>query len=259
MTEFSLALKKKKRKKMSSYNQFAYVYDELTENVEYKKRFEYIMTFFNDFGISSPAKVLDLACGTGNFSKLFSKAGFQVTGIDASTEMLTVAQSKCGSEVEFLKGDMRSFELPVKYDACICCLDSINHLSSIEDVANAFRCVNNSLIKGGLFIFDVNTLYKHNQILSNHAFVFDCEKYFLAWDNEYISDGEVKIFLDIFVNNNSELYERYSESFIEKAYSCNALRTALEPYFDVIGIFNDMSRNKPDSVSERLYFVCRSK
>lgn len=253
------ALRKKNRKKMSSYNQFAFVYDELTENVEYEKRFEYMISFFEDFGINPPSKVLDLACGTGNFSALLSNAGYKVTGVDASSQMLTVAQSKCGGKVEFLCGDMRAFELPEKYDACICCLDSLNHLSSLEDVKKTFGCVNSSLNSGGLFIFDVNTVYKHNEILSDHAFVFDCENYFLAWDNEYVSDGEVEIFLDIFVKNDNELYERFSENFKEKAYSCDALKSALRPYFDIVGIFNDMSLNEPDNASERLYFVCRSK
>lgn len=244
---------------MSSYNHFAYLYDELTENVEYEKRFKYMLSFFKDFGIEAPSNVLDLACGTGNFSVLFSKAGYQVTGIDASTEMLTIAEAKCNGKVNFLNCDMRNFDLLNKYDACICCLDSINHLSGLDDVKSAFSCVNKSLKKGGLFIFDVNTVYKHNEILSDHAFVFDCENYFLSWDNEYISDGEVEIFLDIFVKNNNGTYERYSENFKEKAYPCEAVKSVLEPYFDVVGIFNDMSLNEPKSVSERLYFVCRSK
>lgn len=243
---------------MSSYNHFAFVYDDLTENVEYEKRFHYMMSFFKEYNIQNSAHILDLACGTGSFSLLFANAGYRVTGMDASAQMLTVADSKCGSRANFLKGDMCSFRLSEKYDGCICCMDSINHLSDLEQVEHAFRCVGTSLKKDGLFIFDVNTIYKHNNILSDHAFVFDEENYFLAWDNEGISDGEVRIFLDLFVKQDAD-YKRFSESFTEKAYSVKALKTALEPYFSSIEVFDDLSRKSPQKTSERLYFVCRSK
>ena len=52
---------------MSSYNHFAFVYDDLTENVEYEKRFHYMMSFFKEYNIQNGARILDLACGTGSF------------------------------------------------------------------------------------------------------------------------------------------------------------------------------------------------
>ena len=91
---------------MSSYNHFAFVYDDLTENVEYEKRFHYMMSFFKEYNIQNGARILDLACGTGSFSLLFANAGYRVTGMDASEQMLTVADSKCGGRANFLKGDM---------------------------------------------------------------------------------------------------------------------------------------------------------
>lgn len=241
-----------------NYNHFASVYDELTANVEYQKRFDYLLSFFVKYNIGSGAKILDLACGTGSFSVLFSNAGYNVTGMDLSEEMLTVAASKCNGKVRLIKGDMASFQLLQTYDACICCLDSINHLNEFEQVKSAIHCVHSSLKKGGLFIFDVNTVYKHNKILSGNTFVFDHENYFLSWDNEYISDGKVAIFLDLFVKN-GENYIRYSEKFNETAYAVDALKCALKPYFDIIGIYDDLSLNAPQKTSERLYFVCRSK
>ena len=132
---------------MSSYNHFAFVYDDLTENVEYEKRFHYMMSFFKEYNIQNGARILDLACGTGSFSLLFANAGYRVTGMDASEQMLTVADSKCGGRANFLKGDMCSFRLSEMYDGCICCMDSINHLSDLEQVEHAFRCVGSSLKK----------------------------------------------------------------------------------------------------------------
>ncbi len=64
--------------------------------------------------------------------------------------------------------------------------------------------------------------------------------------------------LDFFVFNGNN-YDRYSEEFIETAYSAEVLEDALSPYFEVLGIYDDISFNKPESTSERIYFVCRRK
>jgi len=40
------------------------------------------------------AKILDMACGTGNQSLAFAKEGFEVTGIDLSPDMLRYAKKK---------------------------------------------------------------------------------------------------------------------------------------------------------------------
>ena len=236
-----------------SYNTFAWFYDNLTENVDYKVRSEYISNFFsnNDKPVK---KVLDLACGTGSMVKIFEEQGYMVTGVDLSPDMLTVAASKC-SNSNFLCADITDFKSNEKFDACICLLDSINHLKSFEDVIKCFNNVYNLLNDDGLFIFYVNTVYKHKNILADSTFVLDEEEYFLSWDNEYLGDNTVRIFLDFFVFNGIS-YDRYSEQFDEKAYEIDELIAALAS-FKIIGIYDDLSLNPPNSESERIFFVCR--
>ncbi|MDE6506269.1 MAG: class I SAM-dependent methyltransferase, partial [Eubacterium sp.] len=79
----------------------------------------------------------------------------------------------------------------------------------------------------------VNTVYKHNNILADNSFVFDEEDYFLSWDNELLDGNRVRIMLDFFVFNGNN-YDRYSEEFIETAYSAEVLEDALSPYFEVL-------------------------
>lgn len=242
---------------MSSYNYFANVYDELTENVEYEHRADYIHSLLKNNGIYN-GTLLDLACGTGTMSLLMKKRGFNIIGIDLSDEMLSIACSKSNGDISLLKADMCNFSLPCPVDACMCNLDSINHLVDINDVKSCFKCVCSSLNENGLFIFDVNTIYKHCRILKDNSFIFDEEDYFLAWDNEWLGDDTIRLFIDIFVYNGKN-YDRYSENFLEKAYSIDEMKKALEPYFDVLGVYNDLSLTKPKNESERLYFVCRRK
>ena len=240
------------------YNYFALHYDELTENVDYEVRSDYISGFFNKLGISNNASLLDLACGTGTMSLLFKEKGYNVIGIDLSSEMLSVADNKSNGKIPFLKAEMQNFSLTEPVDACVCCLDSINHLNSLHDAEMTFECVYNSLKENGIFIFDVNTVYKHQNILADNCFVFDEKNYFLAWDNELIDNHSVRIILDFFVYNGTS-YDRYSEEFVETAFETEALSASLEPYFEVLGIYDDLSSKKPKADSERLYFVCKRK
>ncbi|MDD6727725.1 MAG: class I SAM-dependent methyltransferase [Eubacteriales bacterium] len=241
---------------MSSYNTFAQFYDSLTENVEYSERTDYILSLYNSAG-GKVGNVLDLACGTGSVALNLTEKGFNVIGLDLSAEMLSVADSKAQGDVKFVCGDMTDFSFNKRFNLCVCCLDSINHLTDLSAVQKCFDCVYNSLENDGIFIFDVNTVYKHNEVLADNTFVFDEEDFFLSWDNELEDDGVVRILLDFFVFN-GENYDRYSEEFYEKAYTVDELKSALSKY-EILGIYDEMSENRPKPDSERLYFVCKRK
>lgn len=244
---------------MSSYQTFAYLYDELTQNVEYEKRCDYILSFFEKNGIKS-GTVLDLACGTGSMSIPFMKKGYNIIGVDYSEEMLEIASnrlSEVGNNFSLLKAKMQEFEFSEKADACICCLDSINHLNNIDDVQATFKNVYDSLNNNGLFVFDVNTVYKHNEVLADNTFVFDEDDYYLVWDNEAVDDRTVRILLDMFLFN-GENYDRFSEEFEETAYSVEELSTWLKNSgFVDIKVYDELSYDEPKNDSERLYFVCK--
>jgi len=241
---------------MSSYETLAQFYDRLTENAEYKVRSEYISNFFSRYNADAKT-VLDLACGTGSVSRCLAEKGYRVIGIDLSEEMLTQAAGKGIENAVFLKGDMTDFTLPSTVDCCVCSLDAINHLRDFNDVLRTFGCVYNALEDNGIFVFDVNTVYKHREVLANNTFVFDEEDFFLAWDNEYVSNDIVRIFLDFFVVNGAH-YDRFSECFEERAYKEKDLKEGLMYQgFEVLGVYDDLTENAPREDSERIYFVCK--
>lgn len=241
---------------MSSYNTFAQFYDCLTENVDYKVRSEYISNFFSEYN-KIDCSVLDLASGTGSLSLYLKQKGYGVVGLDLSEEMLSVADSKSQGNIKFVKGDMTDFVFADKFDCCVCSLDSINHLADLSKVKACFNCVANSLNSGGIFVFDVNTIYKHNNILDNNTFVFDEEDFFLSWDNENVGDNTIRILLDFFVFNGKS-YDRYSEEFFEKAYSIDEIKSALND-FEILGVYDELTKNAPSADTERIYFVCMRK
>ena len=244
---------------MSSYQTFAYLYDELTQNVEYEKRCDYILSFFEKNNIKS-GTVLDLACGTGSMSIPLIESGYNIIGIDCSEDMLEIASERLSNKsnnFSLLKAKMQNFKLSDKIDACICCLDSINHLNNKSDVQSTFENVYNSLKYNGLFIFDANTVYKHNNVLADNTFVFDEEDYYLVWDNEKIDDRTVRILLDMFIYNGSS-YDRFSEEFCETSYTVEELSQMLKDSgFENIKVYDELSLDKPKENSERIYFVCK--
>lgn len=244
---------------MSSYGVFAPIYDRLTENVEYEARAKYIVDILDSNAVKG-VHIVDLACGTGSITEWLIKLGFNVTGVDISADMLTIAQNKLSGyegRYSLVLSDIKNFEPVSKADAVVCCLDSINHLTSKKDVQSTFNLVKSYLKYDGLFVFDVNTLYKHQKVLADNTFVFEDDEFYLVWDNESIDDRTVRILLDIFIFNGSS-YDRFSEEFTEIAYTTDELVNMLkEAGFESVDIYDDMSKKPPVDNSERIYFVCK--
>ena len=94
-----------------SYNYFAEVYDDLTQNVDYDARSKYLASFLNDEGIKTGSDIIDLACGTGSIAVRLTDMGYRVTGIDLSPEMLSIADFKSAGKVSLINADMLNFSL----------------------------------------------------------------------------------------------------------------------------------------------------
>ncbi len=248
---------------MAYFEAFAGVYDIFTEGVDYKTRADYILSLLNRKGINE-GTLLDLACGTGTLTVEFCKKGFEVIAVDLSEDMLLLAREKLaefGDKVLILCQDMCELDLFGTVNCAVCSLDSINHLDNIDDVRTVFQKVSLFTEPGGVFVFDVNTLYKHNCILADNTFVYESEDAFLVWQNSLQEDGRsVDIMLDIFTQNENGLYERESEDFTETAYSEDEIKEALlQAGFTDIEVFDDMSFEKPSEDSQRVYFTAKKK
>ncbi len=244
-----------------AYAKFAEFYDGLNAGAEYDKRAEYCAALLKAQGITGGI-LLDLGCGTGTMSLLMAQRGYSVIGVDLSADMLSCAREKAaaaGADILFLNQDMTDLDLYGTINACVCVLDCINHLDSIEDVKKAFDKVSLFTEPGGLFIFDVNTVYKHRQVLADNAFIFENEDVFCAWQNELYDDDSVDVSLDFF-EKSGDKYQRYSEYFTEKAYPLSELEDALaQSGFEVTGIYDDLSGNGVSENTERAVFVARKR
>jgi len=243
---------------MSGYESFADFYDILMSDVDYSARTEYLLNLFKKHG-KVPSLLLDVACGTGAFSNLMAQKGIEVIGVDASEEMLAVARensAEMGTQVLYLCQKAEELDLYGTVDGAICCLDSINHITDFETLKTAFGKISLFMESGSLFIFDVNTPYKHTDILADNTFVIEEEDIFCVWQNEYDEESAVTdICLDFFVKD-GESYNRYSDNFSERAYSFSQLSSLLESAgFKLIAIYEDMKTTPCPENAERAVFV----
>lgn len=243
---------------MSEYIDFASFYDRLMSDCDYDARCDYLIEIFNRFG-KRPKLMLDLACGTGNFTYRMIKKGIDVIGVDMSSEMLNVARKKAEdfeSSPLFLCQRADELDLYGTVDSCICMLDSINHITDYNELCESFKKVSLFMEKDGLFIFDVNSEYKHRCVLADNTFVIDDDDLYTVWSNE-CEGNTVNIILDFFVKDGDK-YSRFSEEFSERAYTDGELNTALKlSGFETVAIFGDMSFSEPSDDEVRKIFVAR--
>ena len=245
-----------------SYGVFSEFYDALTANVSYDTVSQVLSSLLTRYG-KSRGLLLDLACGTGSVSVRLAKKGYEVIGVDLSPEMLSEAQNKAysaGQNILFLCQDMTALDLYGTVDAAVCTLDGLCHLPNEESVQAALQKVSLFMNPGGVFLFDVNSVYKHRAVLGNNTFVYDTDDVYCVWQNTLLSDGvTVQMDLDFFepVSDAGD-YVRQSERFTERAYPRETLEAMLKKAgFTVLDVFDGYSGKPAHDTSERLLFAVR--
>ncbi len=244
---------------MSYYGDFARFYDKFTKNLDYAARARYFDTVIQKYNPKA-SLLLDLACGTGSLSFELENFGYDIVAVDNSFEMLSVAtkkKSELGSDVLFLCQEMSELDLFGTIDATVCALDSINHITDEEELEEVFKKVSLFSNKGAVFVFDVNTPYKHQNILSDNTFVYEENDTFCVWQNSLDNDNvTVDISLDFFDKNENGTYDRYSSDFSEKAYDIDFLKNLIiKSGFEVKAVFDEDSFIPLMPKSQRAIFV----
>lgn len=241
------------------YGDFAEAYDALTFNVPYDEIADYYAKILSD--MTDGKRLLDMGCGTGSLSVRLAECGFEVIGQDASSDMLTFAAAKSSefNGIVWICQKMEETDLGEEVDAIISTLDSINHLPDKEAVEMCFRKAAENLKSCGAFVFDVNTVFKHREILGKNTFVYDVDGVYCVWQNTFEpADNGVDIELDLFFEEKDGSYSRGGESFREIAFSEEEMRRMLATAgFEVVNVWEYPTFSAPNEKSEKLLFVAR--
>lgn len=247
---------------LNGYGCFSEYYDVLTQNIPYIKRGEYFNAIICENGGKKGGILLDLACGTGSLSEVMAGFGYDVIGVDSSEEMLGRAMEKkyaSKHDILYLCQTMEELDLFGTIDCCICALDSLNHLKDSAAVITAMKRVSLFLNQGGIFVFDVNTLYKHEKVLANSTFVYDCDEVYCVWQNSSCKNGKVIISLDLFCKTDEdEAYIRETEQFAEQAYSHEQILSFIkEAGLTLVDYYAEDSKEKPTEDCQRVIYVTK--
>lgn len=251
-------------KKYATYEGFAHFYDLLMQDAPYEEWFAFLLDVVKEERPQAK-KVLDLGCGTGRIALLLAEQGFQVTGVDLSEEMLSIASERMYESkippFPLFHQDMRELNLSTRFDFIYSFCDSLNYLLDEKDVVRTFMNVANHLVEGGLFLFDVHSPYKILHVYGKGPIVEEDEELAYIWVPEVEREQlSVSHHLHFFIQEEEDLYRRISEVHHQRAYSIEDLKQWLsDAGFSIVRISADFKKDEPKEDSERIFFVAKKR
>ena len=244
---------------MDAYKALAESYDRLTDDVDYAATVDFYEEILRREGVS-PRTCVDLACGTGSVTEILARRGYQVTGVDLSEEMLTVAAGKVMDLEQppmFSCQPLEQLRLPRAVDLAVCALDSLDYITDPADCAEAIRRTYKVLNPGGTFIFDVNTPEKL-RAMDGQVFLDEDDDVYCVWRGEFDQETNICSYgMDLF-QRAGKVWHRSFEEHREYAYSQEQLTGFLKAAgFTHIEVYADRLFEAPREGEQRIYFKAR--
>jgi len=246
-----------------AYQLFSEIYDEVMEDIPYEAWSKYLISLLKEQGIDD-GLLLELGCGTGTMTELLQKAGYDMTGIDLSDEMLEKAIEKRDQSnlpILYLQQDMRSFELYGTMRAIVSVCDSMNYLLSEKDFIKTLKLVNNYLDPKGVFIFDLKTTYFYSRILKSQVKTYDEDGLFYVWENHFSEKTKKNHYLiNFFQEEEDGRYSRIEEEQIQRAYTLTDIkRFAKLADMEFVACYDAFTHDAPRKNSQRIYVILRER
>ncbi|APQ60414.1 methyltransferase domain-containing protein [Paenibacillus sp. FSL M7-0802] len=254
---------------MASYRKFAYVYDELMQDMPYPDWLRFARQAWDQYGM--PHTVAELGCGTGSITIPLVNSGFEVTGIDLSSDMLAVARRKMETtpqgqrlfregSVRWIQQDMREWILPEPVDSVISFCDCLNYLLEEEDIISTFRRTHAGLKPGGTFLFDVHHPQTFLRYDEEQPFVLDERSISYIWTCALDTPRcEIEHHLSIFAKAEQEgrdLYQRFEEIHVQRAYDPDWMKAELSKAgFRDVKVYADFEWVEAEDDAARLFYV----
>lgn len=241
-----------------SYDIFAQVYDDLMDEELYD-------SWINFTKQHLPVKhqsVLDLACGAGQLAIKMKQEGYNVTGLDLSSQMIDIAQQRAEEAelaIPFVIGNMLDLSKLNQFDAVTCYCDSICYLPDAEAVQKTFKEVYQHLTEEGVFLFDVHSMHQIDDVFPGYTFNDQTEEISFLWKS-YVGEFPHSIEHDLtfFVYQDEiDLYERFDETHKERTYPIEQYLSMLKKAgFTSIEVSADYGKEEIENDSTRWFFVC---
>jgi len=248
-----------------AYEQFAYAYDRLMADMPYEEWLKWTRDRCAAFGVK-PRTIADLGCGTGAIAIPLAQDGLHVYGIDLSSDMLAVAQSKgddCAlpgnATLTWIEADLRDWSLPEPMELIVSFCDCMNYLLEEDEVVAALGQAFDGLAPGGLLLFDMHAPALLREYATEQPFVLDEDDIAYIWTCELDEEiVEIDHQLSIFVRQPGGDYARIDERHVQRAYEREWIERQLrEAGFVDIQVTADFTDEAPASSSKRIFYSAR--
>ena len=247
------------------YDLIAPLYDKVNGYINYEKWADFIEKSLARYSGVKPVLGLDLGCGTGRMTLELAKRGYDMTGVDYSQDMLSVAHREASAlgiadNILWLCQDMTEFELYGTVDFAVSCLDTVNHLTAPSELRECFGLFHNYLVPDGLFIFDVNCRKKFEEVYGENTYTLEVGDDLLIWRNYYNPKTRLCDFLITMFKESSGAYERFDEVQTERMYTLRSVkRELLAAGFEFIGAYSDFDFSDATDEVHRVYIIAKCK
>jgi SAM-dependent methyltransferase len=144
-------------RKRALYSELAKYYDRIYWWKDYNQEVDFLTKVLKRYEVRGKC-ILEVACGTGNHTKILAAKGYEVTGVDINDDMLSIARRKVRSHARFLRGDMRDLDAVVdgRYEAAICLFSAISYNLTRSDLKRTIQGLYDHLKERGVVIFDTH-------------------------------------------------------------------------------------------------------
>lgn len=219
---------------------YAKYYDLFNISKDYSKETEFLDLVFKKYS-SGVKSILNLGCGTGLHDINLSSIGYEVVGLDLSSYMIKIANSRKNEKMEFVVGDMSNFQLNKKFDASICMFAAFGYLTENRQIERALKSIKEHLNPKGLFIFDVwNGLGVMRELPSSRTKEAEKENLKIiriSYPKLDSLNHVCKIRFDVKVLKNNEVIDSYEENHSMRFLFPQEIRKYLEDAgFEVLEI-----------------------
>lgn len=254
-------LLRKKKQVVPPYSALAEIYDFVMNHVDYIRWAAFIKRIIERHN-ASVRNVLDASCGTGSLAFRLADLGFQVVGCDRSEKMLLIARQKNSYRslaVAFWCADLKRFRLRRPVDLVLCTYDSINYLLHEKDWLACLDSAANALGHGGLFVFDVSTVYNSLHSFARFHQRERGDRFSYLRKSRFNKKTMIqKNYFEICKQPGHQMV--YSETHIQRIRTFEEVcETITKSPFTLLAHYNNFSFSPSTPTSERIHFVLQKR
>ncbi len=246
------------------FKDYAKIYDLIYQDKDYAAETGYVLSVIDRHRVLDSKALLELGCGTGNYSAKFSEKGYEVTGLDLSEDMIAIAENRSIADAKFMQGDIRHYKLHKTFPLIVSLFHVFSYLNSDTDVKDFFARAYDHLEKDGLLVFDfwngdgvmADPPGNRTKDMQNDRFVLKRR----TTATHLKENHTVEVAFDFEVKDQeNDMEHRFSELHRMRYFFKNDIERLAGDKFEVMASYGWMLDRAPDSSNWYALYVLRKK